>query len=254
MLPYFFRHYDRYVDRYIVYDDNSTDGTLAYLKQRSNVEVRQFERSHPDSFVLSAQSLHNQAWKESRGIADWVIWTAIDEHLYHPDFLGYLQRVHESGVTAVPALGFQMLADSRPQTDDLLVKHHRFGAPFWEMSKFSLFRPDEVEETNFEAGRHIAKPTGRVVVPDTDELLNLHYKYMGVFATHMRNQKLFSGLGVTDKFNRWGFQYSFPIAKLQSEFDAFKRRGIDVLDHTHNHHEAHHEMRWWRPQQQGQLR
>ena len=27
MLPFFFRHYDRFIDRYIVYDDGSTDRT-----------------------------------------------------------------------------------------------------------------------------------------------------------------------------------------------------------------------------------
>jgi hypothetical protein len=159
-----------------------------------------------------------------------------------------LQRVHDLGVTAVPALGFEMLADSKPQTEDLLVKDYRYGAPFWAVSKLSLFRPDAIDETNFEVGRHIAKPTGRVVIPDTDELLNLHYKHMGVFATHTRNQKLISGLGITDKSNKWGFHYSRSIAELQRKFDELKSRRIDVLDHAHNHHEEHQEMRWGRCQ------
>ncbi|MBI4190914.1 MAG: glycosyltransferase family 2 protein, partial [Betaproteobacteria bacterium] len=31
LLPFFFRHYDPWVDRYVIYDDNSTDATLEML-------------------------------------------------------------------------------------------------------------------------------------------------------------------------------------------------------------------------------
>ena len=30
MLAFFFRHYDPWVDRYVIYDDGSTDGSLEY--------------------------------------------------------------------------------------------------------------------------------------------------------------------------------------------------------------------------------
>jgi glycosyltransferase involved in cell wall biosynthesis len=89
MLPFFFRHYDALVDRYVVHDDGSSDATLSLLAAHPRVERRRFPRSVADSYVLSAQALHNTAWKESRGRADWVILTAIDEHLHHPDLPGY---------------------------------------------------------------------------------------------------------------------------------------------------------------------
>src|SRR5690242_2946962 len=33
MLPYFFRHYDSFVDRYIIFDDGSTDRSLDILRR-----------------------------------------------------------------------------------------------------------------------------------------------------------------------------------------------------------------------------
>ena len=75
MLPYFFRHYDEFVDRYVFYDDNSTDGSLAILAGHPKVEVRPLARSDKDSFVLLSRDIHNECWKESRGMADWVLLT-----------------------------------------------------------------------------------------------------------------------------------------------------------------------------------
>ena len=90
MLPFFFRHYDRFVTRYIIFDDGSTDESLAIMQSRQNVELRKFVREDADSFALSEQAVSNHCWKASRGVADWVIITDIDEHLHHTDLLKLL--------------------------------------------------------------------------------------------------------------------------------------------------------------------
>ena len=40
MLGFFFRHYDPLVQRYVVFDDGSTDGSLDFLRAHPKVEVR----------------------------------------------------------------------------------------------------------------------------------------------------------------------------------------------------------------------
>ena len=107
MLPFFFRHYDPIVDEYFIYDDGSTDSSLSMLQSHPRVNVRRFERSAADSFVLSEQSFSNECWKESREHADWVIVTDMDEHLFHPEGREYFARSRREGVTMIPALGFQ---------------------------------------------------------------------------------------------------------------------------------------------------
>src|SRR2546421_8978260 len=120
LIDYFFRHYESFVDRFMLYDDGSTDGTLEYLQRKSNVELRPFPRTHPDSFVFSQQTLQNNCWKESRSTADWVIVTAIDEHLHHPSLMRYLASCKSAGITCVPAVGFQMVSKDFPQPGEHL--------------------------------------------------------------------------------------------------------------------------------------
>ena len=82
MLEFFFRHYDPWVDRYVIFDDGSTDGSIEILKAHPRVELRSWHRKYPDTYGISQWSWLNEVWKESRGQADWVVIVDIDEHLF----------------------------------------------------------------------------------------------------------------------------------------------------------------------------
>jgi hypothetical protein len=121
MLPFFFLHYDKLVQRYIIYDDDSTDDSQEILRRHPKVELRPMPPySDPESRITSALALQETCWKESRGIADWVIITDIDEHLYHPNIYNYLAQCRERGVTSIPGLGYQMLSERFPGHNTLL--------------------------------------------------------------------------------------------------------------------------------------
>src|SRR5579871_6090391 len=126
MLPFFFRHYDDVVDRYFITDTGSTDRSLEILRKHPNVLI---DAPKPDgaSFVQENTARQNECWKQSRIKADWVIITAIDEHLYHPDLRGYLKRCGREGVTILRAEGYEMVSDSFPQTSELLTRVVRWG-------------------------------------------------------------------------------------------------------------------------------
>jgi hypothetical protein len=140
MLGFLFRHYDPLVQRFVVYDDGSTDDSLEILRSNPKVEVRPTPPySDPDSRILSGTSILECCWKESRGVADWVIVTDIDEHLYHHrDLEGYLKTCKERGVTIIPALGYQMLAESEGGYLALPKRDH--GCPLAQDEQVEYFR------------------------------------------------------------------------------------------------------------------
>ena len=249
MLPYFFRNYEPWVQRFVLFDNGSTDGTKALLSGKPNVEVRPFPWSDPSSFVLSQRRLQNTCSRESRGVADWVVVTAIDEHLYHPDMEGFLRRCVRDGVTCIPALGYEMVTSHFPAPDAHLARDHRRGAPSRMLNKLRLFNPDQVKP-RIAIGGHGAKPTGHVVYPPRDELLLLHYKHLGVEYLVQRNALLDTGLRAGDRAKRFGHHYALNRAQIEANVDSLMRNAIDLDDPRHVPWRDHPSPRFWRSAEQ----
>jgi len=244
MLPFFFRHYDRFVSRYFFFDDGSGDGSLEWLRAHPNVEVQPFVRSDPASFCVSEQLLSNQCWKRSRGSADWVIITDVDEHLFHDDLAGLLRRYIGLGITFVPAPGFQMVSNEFPDPEEMLCYNRTSGA-LWSMySKVSLFNPNAISEMNYSIGRHRATPTGHAAAPAKDELKLLHYKYLSFDWAYARHQQLRQGLGPNDIENAWAYQYSYSEAEFRAAWRLFAENLIDVRTYNLASYPG---PCWWEP-------
>lgn len=228
MLPFFFRHYEPLVERFHVFDDGSTDRSRALLAARPDVELGTFSRTG-DSFVLAALRFYREAWKASRGDADWVIVCNVDEHLYHPDLLGYLRRSREAGVTAIRAEGYEMVADRLPDHDGRLCDVVRTGVRWERMDKVGLFSPDAIEEIGYGAGRHRADPSGCVVYPDVAEVKLLHFKHLGAEYLVRRQLELRTRLLEGDVRNRYGNQYLRDPDVMRQNVDDLRRNAIRVI-------------------------
>jgi hypothetical protein len=246
MLGFFFRHYDAFVDRYVIFDDGSTDDSVALLRAHPKVDLRPPAlNSHPESFMLSEQSLSNSCWKESRGQADWVIVGDIDEHLCHGDMRGYLKQCQDDGVTIVPALGYQMLSETFPAPDQNLCRDLTWGAPWVKMSKLSIFAPDAVAEINFAIGRHTAAPTGRIVAPERDEVVLRHYKFLGFDRTQLRHEEYAGRLRRVELENGWTAKYFLSRDELRADWANFAAQAVDLSRPDPTPPQSHPAPQWW---------
>jgi glycosyltransferase involved in cell wall biosynthesis len=245
MLPFFFQHYDRFVDRYVIFDDGSTDRTRDILAAHPRVDLRPLVRAHQDSYVLSQQALADQCWKESRGAADWVIIADADEHLVHPQLRRHLAACTAARVTLMPALGFQMVSEAAPRGGELLCESVRTGAPFAQMMKPVLFDPNAIDEINFAWGRHAAAPTGRVCVPARDEVKLLHFKYLGRAPTEARLRELATRRGQREIANDWCHKWAWSADQLAADWQQVLAMAVDVSAASAEDYPI---ARWWRPQ------
>lgn len=219
MLPYFFRHYDPIVDRYFIYDNGSTDGSIALLESHGRVEITHFD-TPGDSFVEEECRLGDTMWQNSD--ADWVIITDIDEHIYHPRLLAYLQECAEEGITAIRTVGYEMVSDRFPSGEDPLYELVTIGTRSTGHDRLCIFNPKELTGTNYAPGRHTAEPTGNVVWPAYREVLLLHFKNLGLDYLIVRSSELMKGLKSKDIERKWGVHYTWSPETIAEKWQELK--------------------------------
>lgn len=236
MLGFFFRHYDPWVDRYVVFDDGSTDGSLEILRSHPRVDLRAFVRTDPDSFVLSQQFMLNESWKESRGQADWVVVVDIDEHLLlrGRPMGGYLAEQQACGATLLPAIGFDLNHPAMPENKGVLRDIVIRGRPRPAYSKLSIFNPDAIREVAFSPGRHTARPVGDPVLPARDEIMLWHYKHLSFERNLAREAAQAARLGKVDIANGFSFHVLRTPQEQRTFWDEMEREtrdlGVDGFD------------------------
>lgn len=228
MLPYFFRHYDSLVDRYFICDDGSTDRSRELLAANRKVVLGEFRKTG-GSFMAAATAHYNQCWKQSRGVADWVLIVNVDEHVYHPDLRGYLQACTANGVSILRPEGYNMVADEWPSSRKALWKTVPYGMRDTIWDKPQVFDPNRIQDINFKEGRHSASPTGEVMFPRAERARMLHYKYLGADYLVSRHAELRAKIPAADLERGWGYQYLWDEQRNIEELRKARAGAVRVV-------------------------
>lgn len=222
IIPFFLRHYLPLVDRVFVYDNGSTDRSLALLSGDERIQLAHFDVIG-DSFVDEERRLSDAMWKQSRDQADWVAIVDMDEHIFHPDLHGHLADCQEKGITAIQAVGYEMVSDRFPNADDTLCETVTEGFRYpGAMDKLCLFDPNAIRNSHFMAGRHDAAPAGRVIWDPGHSVKLLHYKQLGLMYFLRRTAELRTGLRPGDLRNGWGAHYQRDVDRLTRDFQGHR--------------------------------
>lgn len=96
-IPFVVDYWKRFAERVIVYDNGSDDGSVEYLSQYPWIEVRQFKTNGFDD--TANMNIKNSCWKESIGIADFVVVSDLDECLYSPVLESELDYMKANDIT-----------------------------------------------------------------------------------------------------------------------------------------------------------
>lgn len=230
MLPHFLDYHLPWVDRMIVYDDDSDDGTREALAAHPQVEVRPFPPKG-NSFALAALALWQDAWKESRGRADWVVLANVDEYIWHADGMrAYLERCRDAGATMIHPRGYEMIADAFPPPGTPLPLALRRGVPMFGNDKRQVFDPNAIEDMGYSPGRHWARPAGRAIDAHPVEARLLHYKYVDYHGYHVPRQKaLGARLLPGDRELGLGAQYAWPEEHRRGAYEWLALHATDVF-------------------------
>jgi glycosyltransferase involved in cell wall biosynthesis len=226
MLPLVFEYYDRFVDKFIIYDNYSTDGSESIIESYSNAEIRKF---HSNGFNDVVQNeIKNNCWKKSRGKADFVIVCDVDEVLYHPRIMEVLSNMQKEKVS-IPAIdGFNMYSDGFPTEGKIITEQIKTGVPDAAYSKNIIFDPHRIVEIGNTPGGHTSSPLG-IVEKGEIHLKLLHYKNLGGDYLLKRHRLLAERLSETNIKEGLGVHLLYPEEKVLQSFKENLNRSQPVI-------------------------
>lgn len=216
LMPHFLEHYS-FANNITIFDNESTDQTRNIAAKDPRVKIITFHTGGQidDQHYLK---IKNEAWKESRGKADYVIVCDMDEFLYHPELIEYLKLAKERGITIFRPRGFNAVTDTTPRATDNLANLCRYGVRATQMDKCVIFDPDAIEEINYSPGAHDYTPQGRVEVESPFDLKLLHMKYLGPEYMVQRYKQYSQRLSALNKEHGWGNHYLSAESEILANF------------------------------------
>lgn len=215
ILPFVYSYYGKFVDRFFIYDNGSTDRTAEIIAAQPNAKLIHFETDGFDDTVHA--DIKNNCWKKSRGKADLVIVCDADEFLYHPDLTRSLQNIIEKSISLPNIDGYNMFSYCFPDAATLITEQIKTGIQDNAYSKNILFDPHRIVEIGFFPGSHKSRPIG-IVKTGTDTFKLLHYKNLGLEYLMGRHDLLSQRLSETNKKEGLGVHYMYPPEKVEHDF------------------------------------
>jgi hypothetical protein len=250
IIPYFLNHYS-FADKIIVYDNESTDKSRLLFEQWSNknsspqIEIRTYKSNNQlnDQLYLD---IKNNAWKEAKNIADFVIVIDMDEFLVC-DFKGnsnsnniisFCQKYSDYSIFNVT--GYDMFSESDDPDYDInkpLIEQCQFGAPSIGYCKNVLFSPIKLTEINYDHGCHKCSPEGDIKYPENssqsdqcNQLKLLHFKHAFGLQFVINRASLFNErLSEINRMNCWGMHYSFHPDEHVKYYENIKNLSRKVI-------------------------
>jgi hypothetical protein len=229
ILPHIIAYYESIADKIIVFDNQSTDGSKEYIQAHPLCTLIEYDTKNElrdDIHMI----IKNSAWKESIGIADWVIVSDLDEIVFHKNLLQELDQYKVQGISIPNIEGFNMISESYPITGIPITQQVRYGAYSKQFSKNLIFDPNKVVEINYTPGGHSIEPTGEIKYGGSLKLL--HLKYLG---SNERLLDRWNDVGKTlskiNVENNWGIERVKPEIILY-RVETVKKNAELVIDNS----------------------
>jgi glycosyltransferase involved in cell wall biosynthesis len=213
ILPLVIKHWKKFVDNIIFYDNGSTDSSKL-IAESMGCQVIHFETGGKLDDIAYL-NIKNNAWKNSE--ADYCIVCDCDEILF---FLPYPERKLfeenlENGTTIFKTHGWNIYSNEIPKDDLLEITT---GYTFDNYSKFIMFSPQKIAEMNYQPGAHKCSPYGEIKYSD-EVLYLLHYKNIGGVERLLNRNRLFSKrMSVNNMKNGFGSHYNEAEGKTRKVF------------------------------------
>lgn len=247
MIPYVMPYYERLkIDKLVVYDNFSTDGTVKELRKYPFVEVREFQS---DGFNDQVHiNIKNEVWKQFKGTYDWCICCDFDEVLYcDGDIRKILAAKESEGKTVFRQTMLNLYGYNEPSAIGIVHESFDRGCLWKDFStnicwgmKSTLFNLKAITETNYTFGCHNDSFVGDVRVFNED-IYAFHLKYINFEETLRRNIVKRERLSDFNKENNLSIEDQIiERSALDKSYKQMESNSISIKDFIDSHTSKYH--------------
>lgn len=173
LLPVFLDHYARFADSIVIWDNGSSDRTLAIARAHSKVEIHEFTSEGFDT--ASVFRVLGETKRESVGKFDWCLFPDCDELIMSRRPGCERELLSESSEDVVIPEGYclvQMEGDPPLDPSQDVLTQRRWGYQDLDYSKPIVMRPGA--DLKWHPGRHDATFGSSCTTKDTHDLMLVH--------------------------------------------------------------------------------
>lgn len=222
IMPFFLDHYNKFADKIIVLDNESTDNSRDIaLKAGATVRIWQSGNQFNDGLHMQ---LKQNIYKESRGLADWVMVLDNDEFIYHPNIREVLSDYKDKKINLPKIQGYDMVSETFPILGTPITDQVTLGVRMDHLSKRVVFNPElDMQWTvgcHPQDGSFIKSIKGAKESREADLKL-LHYKLLSSDYVKDRYRMYQRRLSMFNLINQFGTHYLQKQEELDRQFNEF---------------------------------
>jgi len=228
ILPWAVDYWKEFADKVVVYDNESTDGSIEFLRQFPWVDLKTYHTEGMNDLVVTA--IKNNAWKQYADY-DWIVVCDMDEMLYAKDGVrNVLESYNASSAGIIYPQWYALVSDNVPlYNGELLHRIRPLWCPLPNEAKPLIINPRLVEDTNFSAGQHYCSPIykgegkevrdGSIVCLHTEKRLSPEYYIAKMKECQARRSDINLKMG-------YGYHYNRPVEMMVEELERYKNNAV----------------------------
>lgn len=231
ILPFMIDYWKQIARKVIVYDNNSTDGSLEYLSTFDWIEVRPYPISTNDTLNDDIHvKIKDQCWKEQKNKnVDFVIVSDLDEVIWSKNLYETLKKIKDKQISVVKPTGYDFVSQQFPIHGNMLL-HDQIKTccriPHWDKS--ILFNPNLVDEINYRPGAHKCSPKMKTNHIAIDSLYLFHFKYLSPEYLIMKRFATKDRMSEINIRRKWGYEYRYNKEQIVNQFNERWNKCINV--------------------------
>ena len=239
ILPFVIDYWKRLnIARAVVYDNGSTDGSIEFLSQYDWIEVRHYDTGG-EIDDLAYLDIKNNAWKESKGRADWVIICDMDEIIFSNYLEEELSYMKNNNYNTMVCPWYMLCFDKRPSYDPNKLLHTQ-GDKFYKQlinyffdyrdyGKFLIFDPYNIDEIDFGMGAHTCHPKPNSSVYISDKIIEFHIN-KGLCEDYFVERRKIFGQRLSEENRKCcrGCEYLLSEQSNRENYRGYQNNSINV--------------------------